>query len=48
MEIDEEIIRGEIKGMIKTLEILWEELEKSNLPKEVKEKLIMNFKTEEI
>lgn len=39
----EEQIRLQVKTTIKTLEIFWEELQKSSLPEEIKIKMITNY-----
>lgn len=40
----EEEIRQEIKATIKTFEIFYEELQKSNLPDNIKKELLLNAK----
>lgn len=48
-EFEEEIIeqiKQTVKLTIKTLEIYWEELQKSKLPEDIKVALLKNFKVE--
>ena len=42
-EVENEL-RFQIKLMVKGLEIFWEELQKSNLPENIKLKLLENYK----
>lgn len=43
----EEEIRDTVKIWIKTLEILYEELQKSNLPDEIKKQILLNYGNKE-
>ena len=43
----EKEIRDTVKIWIKTLEILYEELQKSNLPDEIKKQILLNYGNKE-
>ncbi len=43
----EEEIKMQIKLTVKALEIFWDELQKSNLPDEIKKQILLNYGSKE-